>query len=499
MNVGQILALILALLMVTGPQSVLAQQPQTQLPTTLQNGGGVTASGRRYDYKKVEDGKVTYFHVLRTREEIDAYLQRQGNVDPEMKRLADMDWTVMQHEWRRDPITSTPIVNMPPTVNQQDELFEAIDKRLNLSAEAKEEFKKKIEAGACKPSKLLEPSRFVIMANGTGVNEKLEVPPELAARTQSCEFFIESEAVVINLVFICGNFGYVFVEVWFETTPSEPGTPPVTRPGFATCGLWQNGDLITTDTPPFSLTPEQVLEFRGRAIGAAENLRLKAEWLVKGEVQSTNPDLDGREDVFAFGPKITNFAPGTYPGSFDLTDQFGRRSSCPFAVVVKRVEASPPPLPSKPVCPTCSKPNQTFRVGKDGIRLNISDFISPAQLKGRQIKSIRWGVNGNVTGSDNSLLVTTAELNKKKEVQFALDVTTDDGCVIHCEGLLKAAGSKWWIAIVVAIAAAGAIIAATHHGGGTTTTTQTEPAKPPGAPVTTCNPILAPGTPGACK
>jgi hypothetical protein len=464
-----LLALILALLMV-GPMPAIAQtpqpQPQTKPPSPFQNGGGVTASGRRWDYKKVEDGKVTYFHILRTREEIDEYLLRQGNADPEMKKLAQMPWTMMEHEWRRDPVTSAPIAKMPPTVQQQDELFEAIDKRLRLlSAPAKEEFKRKIIAGVCKVSQSLDPRLFVIMINGTGTNEKLEVPPELANRTRSCEFFLESESVVINLVFICGNFGYVFAEVWFETTPTGTGIPPVSVPNPATCELRQNGNLVTAGTPPFTLTPEQILEFRGRAAGATQNLKLKAEWRVKGEVQSINPDLDGHDDVFTFGPKITNFAPGNYPGTFDLSDQFGRQSSCPFSLVVKRVDAPPPPAPLKSACPTCVVQNKTFRVDKKGITLNVSDFVS----KGAQLEpgSAKWTVDGNPAGNADSLNISTTSLNKKKEVQFKFEVRDVNGCVIVCEGRLKAAGGKWWIVVVVVAVAAAGVLVATHLGGST--------------------------------
>ena len=166
-----------------------------QVGPPVTNGGGVTASGRLYDYKKVENDKITYFRVLRTREEIDKYLVGQSEANrnnPGLVKQLNESWTVMEHEWRRDPVTKQPITKFPPPPDQQQELVEAFKARLGLPAVAADEFQRKLAAGDCNLRQSLDPRRLVQMVNGTGVNDKFEIPEELAAKTRSCEFFLES-------------------------------------------------------------------------------------------------------------------------------------------------------------------------------------------------------------------------------------------------------------------------------------------------------------------
>lgn len=223
------------------PGRVLGQQPTTPLPgmppgTT--NGGGVTKSGKKYDYRKVEPDKITYFHVLRTREEIDAYLKLQASIpnpDPGMVELANMPWHIMSTPWRTDPVTikGGPLSGVPPTPTQMEELLAALP-RLGLSEAGQREFAEKLAKGQCIERSFLDPARFVSMVNGTSVNQKLEVPAELAKGTKSCEFFLESDSLVLNLVYICGNYGFVFMEVWWE---ANPGTPEILTPTTLTCTI----------------------------------------------------------------------------------------------------------------------------------------------------------------------------------------------------------------------------------------------------------------------
>src|SRR3989344_3357493 len=134
LSFGQILALLMAALMFCqGTNLAQAQavpQPQTQQQSVS------TEEPQRYDYKRTRDGGTDYYTVLKTKPEIDDKLQRERGISREHAELADKHWTVMTTRWRTDPVTSTPITTMPPTPEQQSELFEAIDNRLELALTA---------------------------------------------------------------------------------------------------------------------------------------------------------------------------------------------------------------------------------------------------------------------------------------------------------------------------------------------------------------------------
>lgn len=341
------IALVLCVVLVMASAALAQQAPVT-------NGGGTTKSGRHYDYKKVEADKTTYFRVLRTREEIDTYIAGQAQANPgneEFVKLRELRWTVMVHEWRKDPVTKRPITEFPPPQDQQQELVEAFKARLQLpvesASEAADEFQRKLAAGDCNMHESLEPRRMIAMVNGTGANNKLEVPEGLAAKTKSCEFFLESVPVVINLVLICGNFGYDFVEVWWETNPTTSEVPPPPMPGKALCELTINGKTFNP-LAPFAVFPDQEVVVRGNVIGGGPDLQLKSEWYLQGSLQLTNPTFNGSEE-FPFGPKVTHYLVGSYNGLFRVSDQFGRTSECPF---VGEVRAAPtPPAISVPPAP----------------------------------------------------------------------------------------------------------------------------------------------------
>lgn len=417
------------------PPALSQAKPQTNsaaMPTGSTNGGGVTSSGRKYDYKKVEAGKITYFHVLRTREEIDAYIERQATANPgddHWNRLKNLPWHVMQKQWREDPVTSSPITSMPPTQKQLGELATAIMDRLNLNSSAKEEFIAKIGSGECVGRNVLDPRRFVLMVNGTGTNEKLEAPAHLAAHTKSCEFFLESEPVVINLVFICGNFGYVFVDVWWETTPGTPGINEPPQPAEATCELMVGG--VTMDpNVPLVIKPGETAILTGRAKGDITNLQLRSQWFVNDQLQVTNPTFGGSED-FPFGPKVTQFKTGSYNGQFTLTDQFGRRSTCPFKGEVKPIA---PPEDKKPVCPECLNKNSYFKLAGDHpLILKASTFFGSAQIKPGTLKIT---VNGDTIGETNGeteARVHASNFPSSGRRLATIEAEDVNGCILRCE------------------------------------------------------------------
>ena len=135
---------------------------------------------------------------------------------------------------------------------------------------------------------------------------------------------------------------------------------------------------------------------------------------------------------------------------------------------------TPPPTPIP--CTGCVKKNAEITVNKDGVTLNVSQFVAP----GTQLKpgTTRWTANGVVTKQD-SLHYSLADLNKAKEMQFTLEVEDVNGCIIKCEGRFKAPGHTALIIIIVVIVlgVAGGIYAKAH--GGTTTSTPATP-KPGG-------------------
>jgi hypothetical protein len=258
-----------------------------------------------------------------------------------------------------------------------------------------------------------------------------------------------------------GNFLQFFEHSSFRVLGEHNrgiAAPP--KPPQASCELRQNGKAVTRDTPAFVLTPEQILQFEGSAKGGSANLKISSKWTVKGELWGQNPDLGGRVEKFDFGPKVTNYVPGTYPGLYDTADQFGNVSSCPFTVVVVRVER-PVPVAPEPICAKCALQNHQFRVGKDGITMNVSDFVP----KGTILKpgSVKWTINGSDVRIGDSVHISQAELNKAKVIIFSLDVTDSKVCVIHCEGVLRKSGSKWWVAVIIAAAAGGAAAALLGH------------------------------------
>lgn len=322
-------------------QTTAQQQAQANAPTgEVTNGGGTTPAGTHYDYKKVTSEGTTYFRVLRSREEIDAFLVKQAQQIPTENniRLREMAWTVMQHEWRRDPVTRQPITQFPPPAGQQAELVQAFKNRLGLSPEAADEFQAKLAGGNCIMHNSLDPTRMVVMVNGTGINEKMEVPAELAAKTRSCEFFLESVPVVINLVLICGNFGYDFVEYFFVANPKPPETN-IERPGEAACVIYRNGQPVSA-TQPIKMGLTDSITFFGRSVGDISKLQLMSEVYVNSDLKAKMAFTGEQE--FTIGPDVTNQQAGTYKVLFSLVDQFGRRSPCPFSVVIDRVEAQPP-------------------------------------------------------------------------------------------------------------------------------------------------------------
>ncbi len=375
-KVQNFFAILLAMLLFDGTLAPLRAQQRpaspaqvtttTGLPAGYHQNGGVTPGGRHYDYKKVEGDKTTYLRVLRTREEIDRYLQEQAAVnlkDSDMQELAKAPWYVMKTHWRSDPVTSSPITSIPPNPKQLSELNKAINERLVLSEKAKKEFKRKLTTGDCISRSSLDPARFVVMVNGTGTNIKIEVPEQLAKQTKSCEFFLESEPIVINLILICGNFGFTFTDVWFDVTtpPAEELKPP----SEATClRIQADPSAKQVSTGEYEFNMNETIRFTAMLRGDTSVLGLTKIWNV-----NKIPKF-GASDTFVFSPAMVDYQPGRYAVDLTVTDKFGRRSVCP-TLIVNLVRASPPPVevsqtppPAKEkVPPPPKEPGRPCKVG----------------------------------------------------------------------------------------------------------------------------------------